>query len=133
MKEISFTVNLPPVSKKNSQQICINPSSGKRFIMPSRKYLEYEQTALLFIPKGICINEPVNVKCLFYMQSKRKVDKVNLEEAIHDIMVKSGLLEDDNRDIIAGTDGTRVYYDKERPRTEVVITTMPNYEKWTRR
>ena len=45
-------------------------------------------------------------------------------EAIDDIMVKAGLLEDDNYTVIAGHDGSRVLYDRENPRTEVVITKM---------
>ena len=45
-------------------------------------------------------------------------------------MVTCGLLADDNRDIIAGTDGSRVYYDKENPRTEVEIAPIVNYDAW---
>ena len=36
-----FIIKLPPVSKKNSQQILFNPKTGKRFIAPSKKYKEY--------------------------------------------------------------------------------------------
>ena len=43
-------------------------------------------------------------------------------EAIDDIMVKSGLLADDNFTIIESHDGSRVLYDKENPRTEVYIS-----------
>lgn len=120
---MNFIVNLPPISKKNSQQILINRKTGKPFISPSKQYKEYEKAALWFIPKlKEPINEPVNVKCLFYMPTKRKVDLTNLLEAIDDVMVKAGLLEDDNFSIIAGHDGSRVLYDKESPRTEVEIT-----------
>jgi Holliday junction resolvase RusA-like endonuclease len=48
--------------------------------------------------------------------------KEELLEAIDDIMVKAGLLKDDNYKIIAAHDGSRVYVDKNRPRTEVIIT-----------
>jgi hypothetical protein len=40
---------------------------------------------------------------------------------LHDILVKAKVLEDDNYKIVIGTDGSRVYYDKENPRTEVEI------------
>lgn len=90
--------------------------------MPSKKYKEYEKAALWFIPKGISINYPVNVKCLFYMPTRRKCDLTNLLEAIDDVMVKSGLLADDNFSIIQSHDGSRVFYDKDNPRTEVMIT-----------
>jgi hypothetical protein len=42
-------------------------------------------------------------------------------EAINDIMVKSGLLEDDNYSVVQSVDGSRILYDKESPRTEVCI------------
>lgn len=117
---IKFTVQLPPRTKKNSQQIVTN-KAGRPFIIPSKAYKEYEQAALWFIPKGIWINTPVNVKCLFYMPNKRKCDLTNLLEAIDDIMVKAGLLSDDNYSIIQSHDGSRVFVDTENPRTEVYI------------
>lgn len=119
---IKFTIPLPPVSKKNSQQILINNATRKPFIAPSKQYKEYEAAALWFIPKPRApINMPVNVKCLFYMPTKRKCDLVNLQEAILDIMTKAGLLKDDNFTIVQSMDGSRVLYDKENPRTEVYI------------
>ena len=42
-------------------------------------------------------------------------------ECIDDVMVKAGLLDDDNFNIIASHDGSRVLYDKSNPRTEVYI------------
>ena len=39
-----------------------------------------------------------------------------------DILVDAGILEDDNSNIVAGHDGSRVLYDKENPRTEILIT-----------
>lgn len=118
---IKFIIPLTPISKKNSQQIFINPKTHKPFIMPSKKYKEYEAAALWYIPKGQTINCPVNVKCLFYMPTKQKCDLVNMEEAILDIMTKAGLLADDNYTIVQSMDGSRVLYDKDAPRTEVYI------------
>lgn len=122
---IKFTIPLAPISKKNSQRIMTNRATGKPFIMPSEQYKQYERDAAYFIPRlprGARITEPVNVKCLFYMPTRRKVDLTNLLEAIDDVMVKVGLLADDNSDIVQSHDGSRVLYDKERPRTEVIIT-----------
>lgn len=118
---IKFTIPICPVSKKNSQQILINRSTGKPFIAPSKKYKEYESAAMWYIPKKVFINDPCNVKCLFYMPTHRKCDLTNMLEAIDDIMVKAGLLADDNYTIIESHDGSRVLYDKEKPRTEVFI------------
>lgn len=119
---IKFTVNLTPISKKNSQQILINKATGRPFIMPSKQYKEYEKAALWFIPKVEMIDKPVNVQCLFYMPTRRKCDLVNMQEAILDVMVKAGLLADDNHTIVQSMNGSRVLYDKECPRTEVYIT-----------
>ena len=119
---MKFTVPLAPITKKNHQQIRRNFKTGKPFVAPSEQYIQYERDAMWFIPKGKHIDYPVNVKCLFYMPTKRRVDLTNLLEAIDDIMVKAGLLADDNYTIIASHDGSRVLYDKDNPRTEVEIT-----------
>lgn len=122
---LSFTIPLAPITKKNHQQIIVNRSTGKPFVMPSKQYKEYEEDALWFIPKvGDPIDTPVNVKCVFYMPTKRKADLVNLLQSIDDIMVKAGVLADDNYTIIAAHDGSRVYYDKDNPRTEVEIAPL---------
>lgn len=130
MKGVKFTIPLPPISKKNSQRILKNNATGRPFIAPSAQYKQYEKAAAWYIPKGVTFSEPANVRTVFYMPTRRRVDLTNLEEAAHDIFVKCGLLADDNRDVIAATDGSRVYYDKANPRTEVEIAPLPNYEKW---
>ena len=119
---IKFTIPLPPISKKNSQRILINKATGKPFIMPSAQFKQYERDAMRFIPRGRRIDEPVHVQCLFYMPTRRKVDLTNLLEAIDDVMVTAGLLADDSCYIVASHDGSRVFYDKDNPRTEIHIT-----------
>lgn len=116
----AFTVKLPPVSKKNSQRIAVNSATGRPFVLPSKQYAQYEKDAANFIPP-LRIGYPCIVQCLFFMPTRRKCDLTNLLEAIDDVMVKHGLLQDDNYSIIAGHDGSRVFYDKEEPRTEVTI------------
>ena len=65
------------------------------------------------------------------MPTRRRCDTVNLEEGLWDILVEAGVLADDCRDIIASDDGSRTFYDKNRPRTEVVITPYEEeYEQW---
>lgn len=118
---LKFTIPLQPITKKNSQRIVVNRKTNKPFIMPSKQFHDYEAAASLFIPKVDTINYPVNVKCLFYMQTHRKCDLTNLLEAIDDIMVHFKVVEDDNFSIIQSHDGSRVLYDKENPRTEVYI------------
>jgi Holliday junction resolvase RusA-like endonuclease len=116
-----FTIPLTPITKKNSQRIVIR--GGKPIILPSEKYKEYENAALWLIPKrGVPIDFPVNVKCVFYVPTNRPCDLTNHLEAIDDVMVKAGLLKDDNYKILTSHDGSRVLVDKNNPRTEVEIT-----------
>ena len=118
---IKFTVPLAPVTKKNSQRIVVR--GGRPIILPSEKFKEYEEIALWYIPKRETpIDFPVNVRCIFYMPSNRLCDLTNHLEAIDDVMVKAGLLRDDNYKIIASHDGSRVLVDRDCPRTEVEIT-----------
>lgn len=128
MAEVKYTVKLPPITKKNSQQILTNRKTGRPFIAPSSQYKRYERDASWFLkprpPRPI--NCECNVKCLFYLPTRRKTDLTNLLEAIDDILVTSGILADDNYSIVATHDGSRCLYDKENPRTEITITRLPN-------
>ena len=127
MAEIKYIVKLPPVSKKNSQQILTNRKTGRPFIMPSSKYRQYEREAAWFLkprpPRPIECE--VSVKCLFYMPTMRRIDLNNLLEAATDLLVSAGVLKDDHYGIVVSHDGSRVLYDKENPRTEITITRMP--------
>ena len=130
---LAFTIPLPPITKKNSQQIAINRKTGRPFVTPSKKYKEYERDALLYIRHVLPfkVEPPVNVKCLFYMPTRRAVDLNNLLEAATDVLVHTGIIEDDNCRIVAAHDGSRVFYDKANPRTEITITKLPAPEQLT--
>nr|DAU99984.1 MAG TPA: hypothetical protein [Caudoviricetes sp.] len=43
---LKYIISLPPITKKNSQQILTNHRTGKPFIDPSRQYKKYEQAAM---------------------------------------------------------------------------------------
>lgn len=119
---LKFTIPLKPITKKNSSQIITNKATGRPMIIPSKQYLQYERDAGVFIKgKGLKLNEPVTVTCLYYMPTRHRVDLTNLMEATHDILVKYEVLADDNSSVIYSVDGSRVFYDKENPRTEVEI------------
>lgn len=119
---ITLTIPLPPITKKNSQRI-VRCGSYSR-IMPSKQYERYEKDAEHFL-RRIAPTEPINerveVTAVFYMPTRRRVDLTNLLEALDDVLVKYGVLADDNSKIIVSHDGSRVMYDKENPRTEVII------------
>ena len=120
---MTFTIPVKPVTKKNSQRIVV--SGGRRMILPSAAYKEYEQNAMLFLPKCDTISRPVEVTALFYMPTRRRVDLTNLLEALDDVLVAGGVLADDCSEIIVSHDGSRVHYDKNNPRTEVTIKEAP--------
>lgn len=115
-----------PITKKNSQQICVNSRTGRRFIRPSKDFLEYQTNCGYFLRKNgnATIDYPVNIKVLFYRSTQRRCDLTNLLEAIDDILVRYEVLADDNFKIVAGHDGSRVLIDKDNPRTEIYITRL---------
>lgn len=131
MAELKYTVKLPPISKKNSQQILTNPKTGRPFIAPSSRYKQYERDAAWFLrprpPRPIDCE--LNIKCLFYMPTRRIVDLTNLLEAVDDVLVHEQIIADDNSRIVVSHDGSRVLYDKDHPRTEITITRIPGDEQ----
>ena len=101
---------------------------------PSKAYVDYETDCLWQI-KRPCgpISARVNVRCVYYMKTARRVDLANLIEATTDILVKAGVLEDDHCRIVAGHDGSRVEYDKGNPRAEIWIEEMEKADYAERR
>lgn len=115
---MKIIIGLTPVTKKNSQQII--RAGNRMMIIPSKKYREYETQCMPFL-KPMHIDYPVNIKAMYYMPTKRRVDLCNLHEALCDVLVKHGVIEDDNSNIVVSMDGSRVCYDKAYPRTEIYI------------
>ena len=111
-----------PITKKNSQQII--KAGGRSMIIPSAQYRRYEKDCLMQIPQNarLGIAKAVNMQCIYYMPTRRKVDLCNLLEATCDILVAAGVLADDNCRIVASHDGSAVYHDKNNPRVEITLT-----------
>ena len=112
--------------KKNSQQIIWNRYTKRPSLIQSEGYLKFERECAKFLLKyrGNKITHRVNLNCKFYVPDRRKRDLTNLENAIADILVKYGVLEDDNYNIIAGWDGSRIIYEKGRQEIIIEITNM---------
>ena len=112
-----------PITKKNSQQIYINQKTKKPFITSSPQYKKYEEAAGYYIKhKSVMLSGRYNVRCVYFMPTRRRVDIVNLLEASCDILAHYGVIADDHCGIVAGHDGSRVLHDKENPRVEITIT-----------
>lgn len=121
---LKITLYGDPRTKKNSARI-LQGRGGRRFVAPSEAFEEYQTGCLWQIrapPEPISAR--VNVRCVYYMATRRKVDLANLIEATCDILVKAGVLADDNSRIVAAHDGSRVDYDKQNPRVEIWIEEM---------
>ncbi len=120
-----FTIPLEPKTKKNSVQIMKNRKTGNPFVAQSSAYREYQEQCGWFIPKPQKpIDGKVNIKAIYFMSTRRKVDITNLHSALHDVLTHYGVIADDSADIVLATDGSRVKYDKDSPRTEVEITAL---------
>jgi Holliday junction resolvase RusA-like endonuclease len=125
-----------PITKKNSQRM---HEHGKRcpacnrgqwsFPAPSKQFEEYQEAAGWMIRcKGFEIDTPLNLKAIYYMQTRRNPDLVNLLEATCDILVHYKVVEDDNGGIVVSHDGCRIRYDKNRPRVEITLTPAEDVE-----
>lgn len=123
---LQFTIPLQPITKKNNGRIIKNKETGKCGFIPSEQYKRYEKDCKYFIPAHY-IKDPINVKAIFYMKTKGLVDLTNLNESLHDIMQEYNCIVDDDCKIIVSTDGSRVMYDKDNPRTEVTIERINDY------
>ena len=122
-----FTIPIHPITKKNNPRIF--RTGIKTIVLPSKAYERFENDCLKLIPSKYRtkINYPVNVKVLYYVKTKRKIDKTNLESAIMDVLVKAGVLADDSAispEVVVATDGSRVLIDKQNPRVEIEITQL---------
>lgn len=121
---IRITIPLPPVTKKNSQRIVM--VRDRPMILPSQKYKDYERDAMpALLPYRKGYTGPVNLRCLYYMPTRRRVDLCNLLEATCDLLVHHGVLADDNSAVVVSHDGSRVLYDKDNPRTEIFLEEVP--------
>jgi len=119
--ELEFVIGLNPASKKNGQNI-IKGKNGKPIIVQNDRYKDYEKKCKQFMPK---LDEPISTPCevtaLFYRKDRRRCDLTNLQAALDDCLVKYGVLADDNYNVLFSHDGSRVFVDKDSPRTEVTI------------
>lgn len=127
-------IPLNPKTKKNNQRILTNRKTGKPFVAQNNTYKQYEKDAGWFLKwHKPPINEPVNVKCVFYRDTKRLCDLPNLLNAILDILRLYGIIKDDNRNIVYSVDGSKVLYDKDNPRTEITITKAEDVQVWDKK
>ena len=130
---LQYVIPLEPRTKKNHLRIAGSGAKCKacgrylrQYILQSKAHDDYKKQAMRYLnprPEEP-ITDQVQVTYLFYMKTRRVVDKSNLTAAADDMLVEAGILEDDNSRILVSHDGTRVLYDKDNPRTEITITAI---------
>lgn len=138
----TFIIDGAPVVKKNNQKVAFFGKTPTKY--NTSVYKDWEKSAFeqLTMQKYLLkINEPidyaVNLRCRFFMPTRRRVDLSALYEGIQDVLAskdkldkKTGrvkryglyILSDDNFNIVASHDGSGVEIDPARPRMEITIT-----------
>jgi len=116
-----------PRTKKNSQRF-ITLKDGRRFLLQSKLYLEYEKDCLKQITGDMQkkIDYPIELELTIYKQDKRLSDLVGYAQSIQDILVKGKVLKDDNYKIIKSVKTIFGGIDKENPRVEIKLKELEN-------
>lgn len=118
---MKLTLYGDPRTKKNSQRIIKCGNYYK--IKPSKAFEQYEKDCLKQITgkRRKNLKGRYNLKCVYFMKTRRKVDLVNLLEGTCDILVVAKIIVDDNSSVVTSHDGSRVLYDKDNPRVEIEL------------
>lgn len=120
---IRIVIPLKTCPKKNSQQIVY--SRGRPIIIQGKDYLKFEKDCGVFLkPYALNIEDPIELRVIFYVPDRRRRDVVNLLNSIQDVLVHYHVLKDDNYGIVASLDGTRIIYEKGREETIIEITKL---------
>ena len=124
-QEIHLTICGNPRPKKNNMRPA-RRRNGSLMLIQSQNYIDFASSAkpqlLEQYKDKQTIDYAVNVKLIYYRADNRRTDLVNLQNATLDILVDANVLADDNYKIVQSCDGSRVYVDKDNPRTEIYIT-----------
>lgn len=122
--EWRFTIPGDPMTKKNHRPIFragSRPFIGKSQSLRDAEDFIYWRLVAQKKDQNILgsIGIPVQITFLFYRKTRRRCDLSNLYELPQDQLVASGILADDA--LIESHDGSRKLYDRDNPRTEIII------------
>lgn len=104
----SITVPFELYSSKNSKRILFNRATGRSFVAKSKQSEQNEKDLIqvLTLYRQSFLNmikgkeKPYRIHFKIYRQTRRRFDYVNIVQGLLDAMTKSGLIEDDNADIL---------------------------------
>ena len=121
--KLEIIIPINAVTKKNHSNVIM--IKGRPIVLPSKQYREFEKEVIklteIHFGNLEPIDYPINLKAIFYRDKNYRSDLVGYEQALCDALVKSGLLLDDNHNIVKSMDGSRVETDKDYPRIEITI------------
>lgn len=130
MSVIDITLKGRPATKKNSGRIVFK--NGKRIIIPSEAYENYEDACLWQLAgkklagEKLHISGIVVVECKYYLPNKRSwPDLIGLLQATSDILTKAKVIDDDKW-ICSYGESCIAGIDKENPRVEIRIMDRKN-------
>ena len=118
MKELLLMLPGSIRSKKNSKRIF---STGRfKRVLPSRAYCDWEARARAVILKNAMVQPltcPVSIEAHIYYRGQQP-DLSGCLESIGDCL--EGIIWENDKQI-ESWDGSRLYHDKENPRTEIIV------------
>jgi Holliday junction resolvase RusA-like endonuclease len=110
-------------SKKNSKRIGV--AGGRPRIFSSDDYLSWEEEQLYRLRNVKArVRSPFKMFVEFYAPNRIPGDCSNKFESIADLLVKAGIIPDDNWFHMVEQGSRLAGIDKENPRAEVEITTL---------
>jgi len=130
-----ITIDGELYSSKNSRQIVFNKNTGRRYVIKSEvaRTDEVELCNKLLCVKGKFLSElkgkkqPYRIVFKIFRQSHRRFDYINIIQNLCDCMVKVGILEDDNADVII-PEFEPYEVDKIRPRVEIAVKEISKWQ-----
>ena len=116
------------ISKKNSRQIIVT-GDGRRRVVASKPYLEWERYALLQLRQvplaGKVWRYPLRIKFHYVRATRRPFDYNNMSQGPLDVLQQAGIIADDDMLHVIPTEPSWSV-DKDNPRVEIAITEANN-------
>jgi Holliday junction resolvase RusA-like endonuclease len=121
MAEI-ITIHGQVPSQKNSKSVGVNPRTGRVFVTSNKIVKTWQKEALTQLQayRGQADGE-LFITMAFYNKDRRGRDIDNQASSVLDILVKSGLIPDDNCFVVSRMCLMFGGIDKENPRVEITI------------
>jgi hypothetical protein len=120
---ITLTISLAPRTKKNHGSVI--KRGHRRYHIPSEAWTRWVDFAKIEGKPHKPCTELVNCRALFYRDALRG-DSCGYYQGLADFLEKRGVVANDR--LITQWDGSRLLLDREHPRTEVILESVPDTE-----